>query len=168
MIVAHGVDLKPAAPIILFVPKEQAMKRSSICALLLCFVSFPAAAQGNQMCSNWTEAKSWPVEQDAVNAAPDNHRVLLETDDLRVLEVTVRPGEREKVHHHRWPSVMVVTQRPSYKNYDKEGKEIPPATSAAPELPIVARLPAQAAHAINVLDTLPFKAIRVEFKRLCQ
>jgi hypothetical protein len=37
---------------------------------------------------------------DAVAAAPGNHRVLLENDRVRVLEVTVNPGEREPLHAH--------------------------------------------------------------------
>ncbi len=141
------------------------------CSALAVFVTWTTAsalAQNNPLCAGFAEISAWPAEQDALNAAPDNHRVILENDDLRVLEVTVRPGEREKVHHHRWPSVMIVDSRPNYKNYDKDGNEIKPATTAQPELPIVARLPAQAAHAIEVFDTKPFHAIRVEFKKLCK
>lgn len=130
-------------------------------------LSTAAIAQGNPMCSNVAEAASWPADQDAVVAAPDNHKVLFENDDIRVLQVSVRAGEREKTHHHKYPSVMIVHSRPSYKNYDKQGNEIPPATVPA-EMPVVARLPAQAAHAIQVFDSRPFMAIRVELKKLCQ
>jgi hypothetical protein len=60
----------------------------------------------------------WPPHLDAVIAAPDNHRVLMDDETIRVLEVTVEPGEREPLHHHRWPSLMVVLARPSYVNRD--------------------------------------------------
>ena len=122
------------------------------------------------MCANVQEATSWPRDRDAVPAAPRFHKVVYESDDVRILEVTVLPGERETTHHHQWPSVMVVDSRPKYINYDKEGREIPPAVQAggAPEMPIVARLPAQAEHAIHNLGTTSFHAIRIEYKRMCE
>ena len=60
----------------------------------------------------------WPPHLDALVAAPANHRLLFEDDPVRVLEVTVQPGERENLHHHRWPSLMVVLARPNYRNFD--------------------------------------------------
>jgi hypothetical protein len=38
-------------------------------------------------------------------AAP-NHKILLENDKVRVLDVYVATGEVEPVHSHRWPSVL--------------------------------------------------------------
>ena len=67
----------------------------------------------------------WPPHLDALVAAPANHRLLHEDDEVRVLEVTVQPGERENLHHHRWPSIMVVLARPDYRNFDADGNEIP-------------------------------------------
>lgn len=52
----------------------------------------------------------WPPELDAVVAAPRHHRVVYENEHLRVLEVTLEPGDEEPVHHHRWPSVFVFDQ----------------------------------------------------------
>ena len=43
----------------------------------------------------------WPGELDALLAAPDSHRLLLETDRVRVLEVVIEPGAREPEHTHR-------------------------------------------------------------------
>jgi hypothetical protein len=37
----------------------------------------------------------WPRELDALIAAPDSHRLLLENDRVRVLEVVIEPGARE-------------------------------------------------------------------------
>lgn len=149
---------------------EEAVMTKNVIAfgVLACFVATSCYAQTNPMCAAAGEAAKWAPEQDAVPAAPKNHRVLLESDELRVLEVTVQPGERESVHHHQWPSVMVVTSRPTYVNYDAKGDEIRPATQASPEMPIVARLPSQAAHSIHVTDSdRPFHAIRIELKKLC-
>jgi hypothetical protein len=58
----------------------------------------------------------WPDSLDAVVAAPGSHRVVLENQTTRVLEVTIAPGEREPQHTHRWPSVMVV-HRPARIRY---------------------------------------------------
>ena len=43
---------------------------------------------------------------DAMVAAPKNHNVLYEDDHVRILEVTVQPGEVENMHHHPRPSVF--------------------------------------------------------------
>lgn len=37
---------------------------------------------------------------DAMQAAPDVHRVLLENDRVRVLEYRLRPGDRGDLHAH--------------------------------------------------------------------
>jgi quercetin dioxygenase-like cupin family protein len=47
--------------------------------------------------------------QDPVAAAPDHHRVLLENEHVRVLEVRVKPGERVPTHAHPEYAAYVVT-----------------------------------------------------------
>ena len=56
------------------------------------------------------DPSSWDPALDAVVAAPANHKVLFENDNLRVLEVILEASEEEPVHHHRWPSVFVFDQ----------------------------------------------------------
>jgi predicted metal-dependent enzyme (double-stranded beta helix superfamily) len=111
----------------------------------------------------------WPPHLEALVAAPENHRLLHEDEEVRVLEVTVQPGERENLHHHRWPSIMVVLARPEYRNFNAEGHEIPPSggAPASPVLPRAIRLPPQQAHYIEVAADAPypFRGIRVELKR---
>jgi hypothetical protein len=65
-----------------------------------------------------TNEAEWPPHLDALVAAPANHRRLFEDDAVRVLEVTVEPGERGNLHHQRWPSLKVVLARPNYRNFD--------------------------------------------------
>jgi hypothetical protein len=43
---------------------------------------------------------------DAVVAAPENHKVILENDAVRVLEATVPLHSKEVPHTHFWPSVF--------------------------------------------------------------
>jgi mannose-6-phosphate isomerase-like protein (cupin superfamily) len=46
----------------------------------------------------------WPDHLDAVIAAPEHHRVLLDNASVRVLETRVAPGETVRLHTHRWPA----------------------------------------------------------------
>jgi len=43
---------------------------------------------------------------ESYKAAPNNHRLLYEDDHILFLEVAVRPGERENLHGHSFPSVF--------------------------------------------------------------
>jgi quercetin dioxygenase-like cupin family protein len=54
------------------------------------------------------EAWGWPDELDALVAAPDNHRLVFENDEVRVLDTWIRPGETVPMHTHRWPAVIYV------------------------------------------------------------
>jgi hypothetical protein len=50
----------------------------------------------------------FPDGYDAVEAAPNSHKVIFENEFVRVLEVTVpRAGTTEPMHHHRWPSFFL-------------------------------------------------------------
>ena len=57
-----------------------------------------------------SDPSTWDPALDAVAAAPANHKVVFENDNLRVIEVILQPGEEEPLHHHRWPSVFVLDQ----------------------------------------------------------
>ena len=43
---------------------------------------------------------------DAIVAAPDNPKVVFENEKVRVFEVTIKPGEKERFHEHSMFSVM--------------------------------------------------------------
>jgi len=47
-------------------------------------------------------------ELDGVAAAPDNHKVIFENDEVRVLETTIPAGEVTPLHTHLRPTVMYV------------------------------------------------------------
>ena len=49
----------------------------------------------------------FPEGFDAVQVAPDNHKVLFENAFVRVLELSLPPGTKEPMHHHRWPSIFL-------------------------------------------------------------
>ena len=67
-------------------------------------------------------APGTPEELDAVVAAPGNHEVIFENDRVRVLRVTIRPGELEKQHTHKWESVFTITSMPKITYYNEKGE----------------------------------------------
>lgn len=64
------------------------------------------------------------VVLDAMSAAPDHHRVLLENDQVRVLDTLVRSGERTPVHAHRWPATLYVMSWSDFVRRDAAGNVV--------------------------------------------
>ena len=129
---------------------------------LLVVLILPARAGEDPCDVRW----SLPDELDAVVAAPESHKVLFENDKIRVLEVVIAPGEKELPHSHRWPSVMMVDGAARIRYYNAEGKPVfetpkdrKPTTTVEPE-----QMGPEGLHAVENIDTVPFHAIRVEFK----
>lgn len=111
-------------------------------------------------------ACAWTAEADAVKAAPANHKVLLENERVRVLEVTVQPGEREAVHAHCNPSAMYIMQAGPYRDYDAKGKILSDVGDAPPSsvYPVAVWRQPEPPHSIENLDTKPLRLLRVELK----
>ncbi len=109
----------------------------------------------------------WPAEMDAVRAAPKNHKILLENDQVRVLEVSLAPEEIEPLHHHKWPSVLYIQEAGDFIDYDKDGKVIFD-TRKLPEpltFPLTMQKDPEAPHSVvNLSKTTPIRLIRVEMK----
>ncbi|WP_179344913.1 hypothetical protein [Winogradskyella ursingii] len=109
----------------------------------------------------------WPKDQDAVVSAPNNHKILLENDKVRVLEVTVLPNEIEPVHHHQWKSVLYILEAADFIDRDAEGNVIMD-TRKLPEplvFPITMYKDPEAPHTVeNLSDTKTIRLIRVEMK----
>jgi hypothetical protein len=68
------------------------------CAALLLPAGLYAAATCGQV---------KPDAQDAMIAAPANHKVVFDNDRVRVLEATVPAHGREPAHSHIWPGVLI-------------------------------------------------------------
>ncbi|HUO32157.1 MAG TPA: hypothetical protein VMU80_23255 [Bryobacteraceae bacterium] len=64
----------------------------------------------------------WPEELDAVAAAPQYHRIVLENDHVRVLDTRIPAGEIVPVHTHRWPAVYYTIVAGDFIRRDQEGK----------------------------------------------
>lgn len=127
------------------------------------------------------DKQGFPEGYDAVEAAPQSHKVLFENRFVRVLEVTVPPGVKEPMHHHRWPSIFLnwdAGGRTSHQRiYHAEGgvHDIP--SQERPLAPGVWRvkwLEPEPMHSVENLETpdssksLPQRppTVRVEFKFL--
>lgn len=59
---------------------------------------------------------------DAMAAAPEHHKVLLENEYVRVLDTHLGPGQQTPVHSHRWPAVLYVIGWSDFVRYDPDGR----------------------------------------------
>jgi mannose-6-phosphate isomerase-like protein (cupin superfamily) len=110
----------------------------------------------------------WPKELDAVVSAPKNHKILLENESVRVLEVTLAPGEVENLHHHQWPSVLYIQEAGDFIDYDGDGKVTFDSRNLPEPLtfPLTMYKDPEAPHSVvNLSDTVTIRLIRVEIKQ---
>lgn len=110
---------------------------------------------------------TWADSLDAVAAAPKNHKVVLENDKVRVLEVTVQPGEKEPVHAHKWSSVLYVMEEENIRDYDADGNLLyDTKTDKNPmKTPYTIWMEPQAPHSVENLSKKPLRLMRVELKQ---
>lgn len=102
---------------------------------------------------------------DAVIAAPNSHRILLENEKVRVLEIIIPPGQKEPMHTHRWPSVMMIDSSTRIRYYDESGKSSEYDEKATTGEPFVEWLGPEGLHAVENLDqTKTYHGIRIELK----
>ncbi len=110
----------------------------------------------------------WPNDQDAVIAAPKNHKVLLENENVRVLQVSLKPGEVEPLHHHRWHSVLYIQSAGDFIDRDGKGNVIFDTRQLKTPLkfPMTMWKDAEAPHSVeNLSKTITLRLIRVEMKK---
>lgn len=100
-------------------------------------------------------------ELDAVAAAPLNHEVIIENDLVRVLRVTVRAGEIEEKHTHKWPSVFTITKRPRIKYFNDQGQVD---LGSPPEEGVPFWLEPEGVHWVENPADFDLEAIRIELK----
>ena len=62
---------------------------------------------------------------DALQAAPDVYKLLMENDRVRVLDVRIKPGEKTKMHSHPDRVVYVLSDhRLKFTSADGQNKEL--------------------------------------------
>ena len=137
----------------------------------LLMVAMPACSGSDQTSRAPAAADSggceWPASLDAVAAAPGNHRVLLENDRVRVVEITVAPGEREPVHAHCLPGVAYVMYEGKYRDYDGQGKLLSEGKESPPEsqFPMTSWTEPVPPHSYENVDTKPMRSVHIELKQ---
>lgn len=137
-----------------------------VVSALLLLASARTFAQVLPISTDGTDPKTWDPKQDAVASGKRNHVVIFEDSEIRVLSVTVAPGDVEIPHHHQWPSVIVYDRPVKSENRDGKGNLLAPKRPAGDkvELPRVIRVAPEALHSVSNLDTKPLHLIRVEYK----
>ena len=102
---------------------------------------------------------STPNNYDAAIAASESHKILFENEKVRVMEVTIQPGQTEPLHMHPYKSITIVASPATLKYFDKEGNlisevEVHGTTWTEPvEL-----------HSTENVGTTPFHGYRIELK----
>jgi len=77
------------------------------------------------MTKNKNESEQeWLDALDAVIAAPNHHKVLLENERVRVLDARIKPGDTVPVHTHRWSSVLYVLGTSDFIRFDQDGNAV--------------------------------------------
>jgi hypothetical protein len=142
-----------------------------ILIILLCFINSNSFSQATKADSSIIyktgNPADWPKEKDAVIAAPKNHKII-ENENVRVLEVTVLPGETEPVHSHRWPSVLYIQSAGDFIDRDGAGNIIFDSRQLPSPLtfPVTMWKDPEAPHSVeNLSKTITVRLIRVEIKK---
>jgi mannose-6-phosphate isomerase-like protein (cupin superfamily) len=107
---------------------------------------------------------------DAIVAAPDNHKVVFENEKVRVLEVTIKPGEKEPFHEHSMFSVMnIITGAPLRitEATMQDGRLVTGKTIEVGKddfQPPPLWMPPQGLHSAENVGSVTFHAYRIELK----
>lgn len=101
-------------------------------ALIASFTAISLMIAAGYFYAYGQDKSGFPDGFDAVQAAPNSHKVIFENEFVRVLEVTMPPpGTTEPMHHHRWPSFFLdwdtggVTPHIRYHRPDGSVRESP-------------------------------------------
>ncbi len=102
---------------------------------------------------------------DGVAVAPNNHKVIFENDEVRVLETTIAAGEVTPLHTHLAPTVMYVLSGSHFIRRDDAGATMVD-TRASPDfvLPKVLFSASTPRHTIENTGNDDLVVIGVELK----
>jgi len=114
----------------------------------------------------------WPDSLDAMRAAPENHKLVYEDNDVRVLAVMLDGKKSEPIHTHKWKSIMWISKSivpckiDNYKK-DDNGKLVKSDSILIKEMPINLGqlIGPEGPTSITNLGSESGVAYRVEFKR---
>lgn len=98
--------------------------------------------------------------KDALVADPAHTRLDFETDDIRVLEITLPGHTREAFHADTWPAIAYIDQPARVRDFIGDGMP----TAARDSGKGVVRMTAEGLHAIENVSDTPLHLFRIELK----
>jgi hypothetical protein len=115
----------------------------------------------------------WPDSLDAMSAAPENHKLVYEDSDVRVLMVILDAKKSEPIHTHKWKSIMWIAKPIvpcQINNYQKvnNGKLVKSDSLLIKEMPVNLGqlIGPEGPTSITNLGSENGVAYRVEFKKM--
>ena len=132
------------------------------------FATLALAQSQAPISTDGSDPAKWDRNLDGPIAAPANHKILFENDNIRVQSVTIPPGTEEPYHLHPYYSVLVIDSLPA-KAMDRDGKgnviKEPVYLSRAKTFPFIGVQPPNSLHSVKNADPAqPVHLIRIEFK----
>jgi hypothetical protein len=128
---------------------------------------------------NFSAQWPYPIAYDSVQAAPNNYTLLYQDEHLRLLEVTIRPGETTPMHGHPYPSTVtfdsisgdpaLVTETRLDSNSPLNGQGAGyggPPTVFNMKVPTCMNMAPEAPHTIHNGGAVPLHYYRVDFLRI--
>lgn len=104
------------------------------------------------------DANDFPAGFDALQVAPHSHKVLFENAFVRVLQVDLpKPGETVPMHHHRWPSLVIIWDTGGgtpHIRYQRQGQPVR-------DMPSVETLAHEGVWEIHWMEPEPMHSIKV-------
>lgn len=97
-------------------------------------------------------------DTDGVACDPAHHAILYSDETIRVLNVSVAPGEHEQLHTHELYCLMYV-DCPAKISYCEPNKQPQVIDNSQRRL---VSIPSEGLHQVNNLDTKPFYGFRIE------
>jgi hypothetical protein len=134
----------------------------------------PGPALGPKFSEQWP----YPIAYDAIQAAPANYKLLFEDGKMRLIEVSIRPGETTPMHGSPYPAVLAFNTITN--SADITDTKLDPASplngqgsgwGKAPHLynlkvPLCETMTARAPHAIHNGGATPLHYYQIEYKRI--
>jgi hypothetical protein len=114
------------------------------------------------------EKNEWPEHLDALAADPTHHRLLFESEAVRVVETVIPPGETTRLHTHRWPGTIHLQSWSEILRRDASGTILMDSRTLAlkPVADTITWSPALPPHTLENVGTTIFRAITTELKHL--
>ena len=151
----------------------------TVAGIVVLALGLAGAAAKPPISTDGSDPRTWDPRTDGPIAAPENHKVVYEDDNIRIISVLIVPGQTEKVHGHMRCAVLVFDEPAKIQDHDGQmrpqvvttllGNIHWPGDGTGPPspAPFIWLQPPEALHAITNNDTHPMHLTRLELKHGC-